>query len=236
MSTAISAPNISIHLWKTLFLVAALCALSFAEAGSQSRGQDLPRGFRSLAGVTLNQDSAVTIRAKLGDTRERRIGAGHDVYTSWCYVEAHESSGALLELMSDASDMGTPGEALNVIRLRADAPLEDRTDCARLPQPAALSSLSTPAGLRLGLRGSEVRDLLGRPSRVRGDSLIYYFDAKEYLRPDSPRYEAWDTSEYRESCFDAGPPYANVEASVIGVLRDGRAVEVRIERNDQSVC
>jgi hypothetical protein len=135
--------------------------------------------------------------------------------------------------MSDASDMGTPGQALNVIRLRADAPSEDRAGCAPLP---ASATLSTPAGLRLGLGVARITALLGRPTRSASDSLIYYFGAKEYLRPGSPAYEAWDTPEYRESCFDAGLPYANIEARVIVLLRDGQATEIRIERYDQSVC
>lgn len=218
---------------KTSALAIALSVAAIANLPAQSGGRDLPAGFRSLAGVTLNRDSATTIRAKLGSTRERRIGTGHDVYTSACYVPADGSPNALLELMSDASDMGTPGRALNVIRLRADAPSADRRGCAPLHAPAALS---TPGGLRLGLAAAKIEALLGRPTRRAADSLIYYFDAKEFLRPDSPAYEAWDTPEYRESCFDAGPPFANAEATVIVVLRDDRAVEIRLERNDQSVC
>jgi hypothetical protein len=135
--------------------------------------------------------------------------------------------------MSDASDMGTPGQALNVLRLRDDAPSADRAACARL---RASADLSTPSGLRLGLSAARVEDLLGPPTRRHADSLVYYFDAKEYLRPDSPEYKVWDTPERWETCFQAGPPYANVAASVIVVLRDGRAAEIRIERNDQSVC
>ncbi|HWH51513.1 MAG TPA: hypothetical protein VN651_08205, partial [Gemmatimonadaceae bacterium] len=78
--------------------------------------------------------------------------------------------------------------------------------------------------------------LLGRPTRRGADSLVYDFDAKEFLSPGSPAYEIWNTLESRESCFDAGPPFANVEATAIVVLRDDRAVEIRLERNDQSVC
>lgn len=211
----------------------ALGALAPRTLHAQSTGRDLPPGFRTLAGVTLNRDSATTIRAALGRTRERRIGAGHDVYDAWCYTAARSSPGALLEFMSDASDMGTPGRALNVIRLRAAAPAEDREGCAPLP---ALARLSTPAGLRLGLDAARVRALLGRPTRTAADSLIYDFDAKAYLRPGTPDYDRWNTQEYRESCFDAGPPYANVAASVIVVLRDGRVAELRVERYDQAVC
>ncbi len=216
----------------SVFLI-ALSALCISDVRAQSGGRDLPLGFRSLAGVTLNQDSAATIRAKLGNTRERRVGTDHNGYAGWCYVPSVGPSGALLELLSDASDMGPPGQALNVIRLRADAPSEDRAGCAQL---RASAGLSTPAGLRLGLTLARIEKLLGRPTRGGADSLVYYFDAKEYLRPDTPEYERWDTAEFRESCFDAGPPYANVKARVVILLVDGRAAEVRIERHDQSVC
>ncbi|HEY4216457.1 MAG TPA: hypothetical protein VGM67_04935 [Gemmatimonadaceae bacterium] len=218
---------------KTSVLAIALSALCVANVRCQSRGQDLPLGFRSLAGVTLNRDSASTIRATLGNTREQRVGTGHDIDTRWCYVFTNGSSRSLLELLSDASDMGTPGQELNVIRLRAVAPSEDREGCAALHGSA---ELSTPGGLRLGLASSKIEQLLGRPTRRAADSLIYNFDAKEFLRPDSPQYETWNTTEYRESCFDAGPPYANVEATLIVLLRDDRAIEIRIERYDQSVC
>jgi hypothetical protein len=200
--------------------------------GAQSADHDLPLGVRSLAGVTLNRDSAASIRAKLGSTRERRVGIGDDGYISWCYV-SEGSPRVLLELMSDASDMATPGQALNVIRLRANAPSEDRVGCASLRTAAALS---TPAGLRLGLDQTRIEALLGRPTRSGPDSLTYAFDAKQYMRRGTPEYEAWDTPEQREACFDAGPPYANVGATLIVVLRDARAVEIRIERYDQSVC
>ncbi|HEY5219644.1 MAG TPA: hypothetical protein VIJ16_07535 [Gemmatimonadaceae bacterium] len=218
---------------KTALLAMALSALCTASLRGQSGGHDLPRGFRSLAGVTLNRDSAASIRAKLGNTRERRIGTGHKTYATWCYVPADGSRRALLELMSDASDMGTQGQALNVIRLRADAPSEDREGCVPL---RASVGLSTPAGLRLGLSFARVEELLGPPTRRAADSLMYFFDAKEYLQPGTPAYETWNTPEFRESCFDAGPPYANVGATVIVLLRDGHATEIRIERYDQSVC
>jgi hypothetical protein len=214
-------------------LAVALSALYIADLRGQSAGRDLPLGFRSLAGVTLNRDSAATIRAKLGTTHERRVGAGDDAYIGWCFVPVNRSSRALVELLSSAGDMGTRGKELDVIRLRADAPSKDREGCAQL---RASAELSTPAGLRLGLRSAELEALLGRPTRRHADSLIYYFDAREYLASDSPRYEEWNTPENREVCFEAGPPYANVEASVIVLLRDDRAVEIRIERDDQSIC
>lgn len=218
---------------RTSALATAIAALWIANLGAQSGGKDLPVGFRSIAGVTLNRDSAATIRAKLGIALEQHVGAGHDVDVRWCYIPAEGSSSTLLELLSDAGDMGTPGHALTVIRLRAAAPLDDRAGCSPL---RSTSQLSTPAGLRLGLSAAAIQTLLGRPTRRVADSLIYDFDAKEYFSPGSSAYEIWNTLESRESCFDAGPPYANVQAMVIVVFRDGRADEIRLERNDQSVC
>lgn len=211
----------------------ALSMLWIANAGTQAAGHDLPAGFRSLADVTLNRDSSATIRAKLGPTRERQVGTGHGAYVTWCYAPASAPPGALLELMSDASEMGTPGRALNVIRLRVDAPSAEREGCASLRTSV---KLTTPAGLRLGISRANIEALLGKPRRQVGDSLTYYFDAKEYLGSDSPAFAAWNTPERRESCFDAGLPYANVGATVIVVLRDDHAVEVRVERYDQSIC
>jgi hypothetical protein len=210
-----------------------LSALSVADLRGQSRGRDLPPSFRSVAGVTLNQDSAATIFSKLGNTRERHVGAGNDAYISWCYAPAGGPPRALLELMSDATDRGTPGHALNVIRFRADASSADREGCAQL---RASASFSTPAGLRLELGITQIQALLGPPTRRGADSLIYYFDAREDLRIDSPQYAIWNTPEHRETCFDAGLPYANVAAKITVVLRDGRAAEIRVERNDQSIC
>ncbi len=216
-------------------LVIMLNVLRVAESQGQSRGRDLPEGFRSLGGVTLNRDSAVSIRARLGPSRERRLGreSGYDQYVSWCYVRTGGSPGPLLELMSDASVMGTPGQELNVIRLRQDVLPDERRGCAPL-RPS--TRLSTPAGLRLGLDRADIETRLGPPTRARADSLIWTFDAKEFLRPGTPAYQTWNTPESRESCFDAGAPYANVESRVVILLHDGRAVEIRLERFDQSVC
>ena len=129
---------------QTSVLAIVISTLWIANLRAQSGGKDLPIGFRSMAGVTLNRDSAATIRAKLGTTRERRVGDGHDVFIRWCYLPPEGSSSALLELLSDATDMGTPGQALTAIRLRAAAPADDRAECSPLPNT---SQLSTPAGL-----------------------------------------------------------------------------------------
>jgi hypothetical protein len=218
----------------TILSVLVLSTLRVATLQAQSRGEDLPHGVWTIAGVTLNRDSAASIRAKLGETRERRIGTGHDSYVSLCYVRRDRSSRTLLELMSDASDMGTSTHELNVIRLRADAPRRERQGCAPLPVSAA--ALSTPAGLHLGLARARILDLLGKPARSTPDSLVWIFDAKEYLRPGTPEFQTWNTPENREACFDAGPPYVNVWAEVVIIMRDRRASEIRLERYDQAIC
>jgi hypothetical protein len=218
---------------RTILSVLALATLRVATLQAQSRGEDLPHGVRTISGVTLNRDSAASIRAKLGETRERRVGTGHDSFVSFCYVRSDRSSRTVLELMSDASDMGTSTRELNVIRLRADAPTRERQGCAPLPASAVLS---TPAGLQLGLARARILDLLGRPARSTPNSLVWIYDAREYLRPDTPDFETWNTPENRESCFDAGPPYVNVAAKVVIITRDGRATEIRLERYDQAIC
>lgn len=218
--------------WRALRLAVTVSLVRVGLLAAQSGGRDLPVGLRSIAGLTLNQDSAVTIRAKLGDTRERRLGAGHDAYTSRCYV-AGEPAHILLELLSSAGETRTAGEEMSAFRLRADAPGADREGCANLP---AAADLSTPAGLRLGLPSSKIVELLGTPTRQGADSLLYYFEAKVFLRPGTPAYDAWNTPEYWETCFNAGPPFAHVGSSVLVVMRGGRAAEIRVERNDQSVC
>jgi hypothetical protein len=219
---------------RTVFLLAtALTLLRNADLLGQSRGRDLPVALRSLAGVTLNRDSAASIRAKLGNTREERVGTGHGVDVVWCYAPAGTTSGPLLELMSDASDMGTPGHSLDVIRLRASAPAKDMRGCAPLSRTV---QLATPAGLQLGSTLLKVQELLGPPTRRDADSVIYAFSAKEYMQPGTPEYQTWNTPENRESCFDAGLPYANVTARLVVLFRDNRAIEIRLERYDQAVC
>ena len=232
-SRPVNANGSRVNLTSKLFAPSLALTLCAAPLHAQSRGDDLPIGARTVAGVTLNRDSAASIIAKFGHTRERTMDTGHDVYTSLCYVATADPSTALLELMSDASDRETPGKPLNGFRIRADLPLADLQGCAALPVPVALA---TPNGLRLGLSRPEMTTLLGPPTRTSGDSLIWTYDAKRYMRPGTPEYETWSTPENRESCFDAGPPYANVESVVLVVLRDGRAIELRIERYDQSVC
>src|SRR5581483_9692927 len=102
--------------------------------------KDLPRAFRSVAGVTLNRDSAASILQRLGATREEKVGEGHDAYIAWCYVGVPDLSPVLLELMSDMSDMGTPGRSLNVIRLRDKSSAREREGCAPLDRTLSLST------------------------------------------------------------------------------------------------
>jgi hypothetical protein len=218
---------------KALALALALNATPIVRLPGQTRQHDLPAAFRSVAGVTLNRDSAATIRAKLGATVERQVGTGHDVLASWCYVARTDASPVLLELMSDMSDMGTQGRALNVIRLRDASAAEDRAGCARLPSS---SVLSTRNGLRLGLTAKAVQGLLGKPARMTGDSLVYEFEAKEYMPRRSREYRHWNTPELRKSCFEGGPPYASVGGTAIIRIVDDRVAEIRLERYDQATC
>jgi hypothetical protein len=224
------------HAMKTVTLALALTVFAAPNLWSQSGGRDLPLGLRSFAGVTLNRDSAASIRATLGTTRERRVLIGGERYVVLCYALSGDSSSAMLELMTnagDATDVGASKHALNVIRLRAESPSEDRSGCARLH---ASTSLPIPGGLRLGSDVAAIEERLGSPTRIGADSLTYDFATKEYLAAGSPEFEIWNTPEYRESCFDAGLPYANVRARLTIVLREGRATEIRSERYDKSIC
>ena len=217
---------------KVLTVAVGLSAVAIGSQ-AQSLQRDLPASFRSMAGVTLNRDSAASIRRKLGLSAERKIGADHDTFTSWCYLTREDSSPVILELMSDASDMGTPGRALNVIRLRTAASQEDRHGCVILRTPM---TLSTPSGLRLGLTARSIQRLLGRPTRTSGDSLVYEFEAREYMRRGSPEFRAWNTPARRKSCFAGGPPYSNIGTTVMLRLLDDRVTEIRLARYDQATC
>jgi hypothetical protein len=196
------------------------------------RVTDLPRAFRSVASIELNRDSALSVRAKLGTAPTRRVGSGHDTYLAWCYLVVAGGSTKTLELMSDDSDTGTRGHAVNVIRLRSIRPDEPR-NCTHLP---VRRPLSTPGGLQLGLTRTDIERLLGRPTRLFRDSSIYDFVSKELMKPSSAEYKAWNTPKYRKECFGGGPPYADVGATVAVLFRDGHAIDIRLERYDQSTC
>jgi hypothetical protein len=213
--------------------IATLVATTHAAAQVKPRAEDLPRGFRTLAGVELNRDSALSVFAKLGPARERRVGSGHDFYRSWCYLIKDAGAPIVLELLSDASDMGTSGHAVNVIRLRSGASSLQRKQCSLLVSHAPLT---TAAGLRLGLTRKEVQAQLGVPTGRFRDSLVFEFESKEYMKKSSPTYAAWNTPERRKNCFGGGEPFSNVGAAVMVLFRNERAVEIRLERFDQSTC
>ena len=215
--------------WFVIPFFAVLLA-PVAKAQVSARNTDLPADMRSIAGLVVNRDSALSVKAKLGATRERMSGSGHDVLLVWCYVTADSS---LLELMSDRSGMGTDGKALNVIRLRARYPASQGAGCGRLSTKVPLS---TPGGLRLGLTRSEATARLGRPARQVADSFVYEFSGKEFMKPGSSEYKSWNTPERRKSCFEGGAPYSNVWATAILVFHETRAVELRLERYDQATC
>jgi hypothetical protein len=213
----------------------SVCAWLFVSTlGAQlaPRALDLPRPFRSLAGIELNRDSALSLGAKLGTAPTKRVGSGHDTYLSWCYLAVTGASATTLAFMSDDSDMGTHGHAVNVIRLRSSQP-DQPSNCTELP---ARRSLSTPGGLQLGLTRTDIERLLGTPTRLSGDSLVYDFVSKEFMKPSSPEYKTWNTPKYRKECFGGGLPYADVGATVTVLLRDGHVIELRLERYDQSTC
>jgi len=215
------------------FLPLTICLVaSTARAQAKPRTADLPRAFRSLAGVALNRDSARSIRLKLGAAPASHVGSGHDSYVTWCYRAQPGDSLITLELMSDNSDMGTRGHALNVIRRRSRPPGRAPT-CSDLP---AGRPLSTPGGLRLGLSRTDVERLLGVPTRRAGDSLHYEFISKEFMDRSSAAYKHWNTPTYRKECFAGGEPYSDVGADVTVVFRDDRAIEIRLERYDQATC
>ena len=215
------------------FFPGAICLIaSTALAQAEPRAADLPRAFRSLAGVELNRDSARSVRTKLGAARARQVHSGHDTYLAWCYQARTGDSAVSLELMSDNGDMGTRGHALNVIQLRSNQSGRAR-NCFDLPPGR---SLSTPGGLRLGLRRTDVERLLGIPTRRSGDSLFYGFVSKEFMDRSSGAYKAWNTPKHRKECFGGGEPYASVGANVTVLFRDDLAIEIRLERYDQSTC
>lgn len=181
----------------------------------------------------MNRDSAISIQAKLGMAGPSGVRAGHDKYLSWCYRSGDGAAAVTLELMSDASDMGTAGHELNVIRLRSDVPTTQPNGCGQL---APQMPLSTAGGLRLGLAPAAVAALLGSPSHHAGDSLVFAFVSKEYMARSSREYATWNTPKYRKDCFGGGEPFVDVGATVTVHFRDQHAIEIRLERYDQSTC
>ena len=213
--------------------IATVVGTTHAAAQVKPRAEDLPRGFRALGGVELNRDSALSVFAKLGSAGERRVGSGHDVYRSWCYLIDDAGVPIVLELLSDASEMGTAGHAVNVIYLRSGASRSERKQCSSLVSHAPLT---TAGGLRLGLTRKQVQAQLGVPTRRFRDSLVFEFESKEYMKKSSPEYAVWNAPQRRKSCFNGGEPFSTVSATVMVLFRGEHSVKIRLERYDQSTC
>ena len=216
----------------TASLLALPIALISAQEGAPKR--DVPPAMRSVLGVALNRDSALSIVAKLGLAQAWSSGEGHDRFVNWCFRSGDGTIGATLHLMSDDSDMGTESHQVNVIRIfNGSSRAIDGHKCATLRTGAAISGVGP---LSLAATRDEVRRLLGQPTRSTADSLVYDLNGEEALDPNSPFFAHWNTPEKRQACFQGRSPFVSVGGMIATVFASDRVREIRIERYNNAIC
>lgn len=213
--------------------VGTLLTLQPIVAGAQkSDDHDMPEAVRAIAGVRLNSDSAASLTARLGPAIPWKTGStGHDRYVNWCYQNA-ANGGVTLLVRSDAGEMGSENQELNVFEITRGA---RSTIDGHLCREVEVQ-LESIGSLRLGAQRDAVIRTLGAPSRTAGDSLVYEFSATESMNPHSPYYARWNTPEQRTSCFDGKDPFVWVGGVIIIVTRGGTVTVVRVERYDNAIC
>lgn len=215
-----------------IVLAVALLLPAYSHAQRRARAIDMPRSLRTFGVLELDVDSAASITQKLGPAPTTEVRAGHDRTMRWCY-RPNDGKAVVLELFSDVGEMATDGHELTVIQLTRPTA---QTDTTCVVATMWSSNVDTIGKLRLGMRAEEVIRAQGAPTRRSRDSLVYEFSGRQYMKRESPEYAEWNTPQRRRECFNGGPPFSWVAATLSVALKEGRANALRVERYDQATC
>jgi hypothetical protein len=165
-----------------------------------------------ILGLDLDDDIFSKAAAKLGKASIVDRGDGSTGRSQVCYVSPKEQGRIHLAFEK--------GEVNEVLYLFEGGPDWKGSDlCAK--SNLITKNLSLASGLRLGQNPAEVRDILGKPSIVTPDKLIYFFSVEkksttadfENLKPRYPElseedlhrnYEFYMLGVYVEARFTSG--------------------------------
>lgn len=131
----------------------------------------------TLLGLSLLKDTLEGVRSRLGKA-EIRVGVGHEP-SEVCYVSSEQNDGTTV--IFQAGLFGYHETLTSFI-------LTNKKVATRqcLPSPLVAKDIGTPSGITLGLRSSQLKELLGEPTRVDKNLLIYVLATERRITEDNP--------------------------------------------------
>jgi len=118
----------------------------------------------TLLGFVLLKDTLEVVRSRLGKA-EIRVGVGHEP-SEVCYVSNEQNDGTTVIFQSGL--FGVHGSLTSFI-------LTNKKVATRqcLPSALVVKDIGTPSGITLGMRSSQLKALLGEPTKVDKNLLRY---------------------------------------------------------------
>ncbi len=174
---------------KVLCLMALVVVSSSSFAYSQNQQPELDpianEEHFTLLGFVVWTDTLEMVRSRLGKA-EILVGVGHEP-SEVCYVSSEQNDGTTVTFL--AGFMGGQKTLTSFILSGTNATRSGLTNKKAvkrqcLPSPIVSKDIGTPSGLKLGLRSSQLKELLGEPTRVDKDLLIYDLNTETRMTED----------------------------------------------------
>ena len=178
---------------KVLCLMALVVVSSSSLASSRNVQQPesdpiANEGHFTLLGFVLLKDTLEGVRSRLGKA-EIRVGVGHEP-SEVCYVSSEPNDGTTVIFQA-----GLFGGHETLTSFVLTNKKVDTRQC--LPSPLVAKDIGTPSGITLGLRSSQLKELLGEPTKVENNLLAYVLVTR--MRMTEGDYPYLDVSRFIEA-------------------------------------
>lgn len=195
---------------RMILLVAGLVSMLFSAATRAApEGHKLDSKNFEVLGIRLGDSEIGDVERILGSAPVRQ--ATHIEEGSSCYASR----------ANDRTVLEFDNWLTNVVEFRFyQGSTQSLSQCAK--SSLVSNSLSTASGLRLGMSRSEVLALLGPPSKMQGDDLIYEFS---YDRPPTPE----EVKRFNAN-FSAPPALINIYEKLDLEVRKSKLIRVDAAR------
>lgn len=162
------------HLLAWILLV-TFCSSSVASTPLGIRHEKLSSIHLTILGLTIGQHTLEDTQKELGKAKflPRREQAPKRI----CYISEKKQDNTTVTF--EAGPMGG-WELLTAITIASGkVSLKERSSCAIASQVS--TNISTEGGLKLGLDRASLESILGKPSRVNGNTFHYEFRTREKM-------------------------------------------------------
>ncbi len=215
---------------KVLCLVALVVVSSSSLASSQNVQQHeldpiANEEHFTLLGFVVWTDTLEMVRSRLGKA-EILVGEGHEP-SEVCYVSSEQNDGTTVTFL--AGFMGGQKTLTSFILSGTNATRSGLTNKKAvkrqcLPSPIVSRDIGTPSGLRLGLRSSQVKELLGEPTKVDKNVLTYVLVTRMRTTEDDIAQMAQVFPEEQIRKY----PYYDVSRFIEVEIADGQVEQVSV--------